>query len=69
MTFDARSAPASADEFCTVCGRRASECREKFSHLRHRAVAVLICSPECMETFQREPDRFADVERAQTART
>ena len=52
------------DDICTVCGWSARECREPFSHLRHGATMISICSPQCMEQFQREPDRFAANERA-----
>ena len=53
-----------AEDICTVCGWNARECREPFSHLRHNAKMISICSPQCMEQFQREPDRFAADERA-----
>ncbi len=52
------------DDICTVCGWNADECRESFSHLRHKAKMISICPPQCMEQFQREPDRFAAAERA-----
>ena len=52
------------DDICTVCGTSARECREPLSRLSHNAKMVPICSPQCMEAFQREPDRFAADERA-----
>ncbi len=52
------------DDICTVCGWNARECRESFSHLRHKEKMISICSSQCMEQFQREPDRFAADERA-----
>ena len=58
------SEPNIAEAICTVCGWNERECRESFSHLRHNAKMVSICSPQCMEAFQREPDRFAADERA-----
>ena len=57
--------PHIAEDICTVCGWKEGECREPFSHLRHGAKMISICSPNCMEAFQREPDRFAADERAQ----
>ena len=59
MTSNHQPEPSGADEICTVCGWNARECRESFSHLRHGAKMISICSPKCMEQFQREPDRFA----------
>ena len=58
------SKPSAAEDICTVCGWNARDCREPFSHLRHTAKMISICSPKCMEQFQREPDRFAAGERA-----
>ena len=58
------SKPSAAEDICTVCGWNARECCESFSHLRHNAKMISICSPQCMEQFQREPDRFAANERA-----
>ncbi len=58
------SEPNVAEDICTVCGWNERECREPFSHLRHNAKKISICSPQCMEAFQREPDRFAADERA-----
>jgi hypothetical protein len=52
------------DDICTVCGTSAGECSESLSRLSHNAKMVSICSPQCMEAFQREPDRFAADERA-----
>ena len=52
------------DDLCTVCGTSADECREPLSRLSHNAKMVSICSPQCMEAFQREPDRFAADQRA-----
>ena len=51
------------DDICTVCGTSEGECRESLSRLSHNAKMVSICSPRCMEAFQREPDRFAADER------
>lgn len=65
MTFDSSPELNIAEDICTVCGWKARECREPFSHLRHGAKMISICSPQCMEAFQREPDRFAADERAQ----
>ena len=53
------SEPNVAEDICTVCGWKEGECREPFSHLRHGAKMISICSPQCMEQFQREPDRSA----------
>ena len=64
MTLDHQPEPNVAEDICTVCGWNARECRESFSHLRHNAKMISICSPQCMEQFQREPDRFAADERA-----
>ena len=64
MTPDHQPEPSGADDICTVCGWKARDCREPLSHLRHNAKMISICSPQCMEQFQREPDRFAADERA-----
>ena len=66
MTFNPQPEPNGADEICTVCGWKARDCRESFSHLRHNAKMISICSPKCMEQFQREPDRFAAAAREET---
>ena len=63
MTLD-QPEPNAPGDICTVCGWDARECREPFSHLRHNAKIISICSPQCMEQFQREPDRYAADERA-----
>jgi hypothetical protein len=64
MTLDHQPEQNTLEDICTVCGRSAGECRESFSHLGHQAKLISICSPKCMEAFQREPDRFAADERA-----
>ena len=66
MTFNHQPEPNGAEDVCTVCGWKARECREPFSHLRHNAKTISICSPKCMEQFQREPDRFAAAAREET---
>ena len=58
------SEPNVAEDICTVCSRSAGECRKPLSRLSHSAKMISICSPQCMEAFQREPDRFAADERA-----
>lgn len=68
MNADGMTGQNLGKDICTVCGINARECRESFSHLRHQAKLISICSRKCMETFQREPDRFAADERARPLR-
>ena len=66
MIHDHQPEQNAPDDICAVCGWKARECRESFSHLRHNAKMISICSPQCMEQFQREPDRFAAAAREAT---
>jgi hypothetical protein len=59
MTLDDSPELNAAEDICTVCGRNAIESNQTLSHLRHEGEIVAICCPQCMETFQREPARFA----------
>lgn len=59
MTLDESPELNIAEDICTVCGRSARESNQSLSHLRDQGETIAICCPKCMETFQREPDRFA----------
>ena len=64
MTFYDASKLSFGDVPCTMCGRDSRECREPFSYVGHNSRIICICSPKCMEAFLRDPDRYAENERA-----